>query len=331
MAKNNTTRLPRVRRFEYLLAYIESLSLGLDVKEIALKLAEKKKDFEIKKLQALARGKTFSKKLEATDSLQIDCRKLATILNYAVLKNNEAKITQEGIDFLTKNSETKKQEFCKRYIETYVLAEKFLCLLVANPKIEYVLPMKRNNEEFREVAKKQSINLDQTNFEILRDMFHFFGLINWFPFIADNARLLNMYPTMCACSVDRKDCSDSPAIDFQGKTYCSNSVNRTEFRNIIWEEYLGLANYVPRRAILYSDLRDRVCYRLHIPDEVFDRHVKAMLNEDPELIIVGSKGSIPFSPSLFAFLKRLPPEIDDKIMVYIKMDRKKNDEGLLKI
>jgi hypothetical protein len=125
MAKNNTTRLPRVRRFEYLLAYIESLSLGLDVKEIALKLAEKKKDFEIKKLQALARGKTFSKKLEATDSLQIDCRKLATILNYAVLKNNEAKITQEGVDFLTKNSETKKQEFCKRYIETYVLAEKF--------------------------------------------------------------------------------------------------------------------------------------------------------------------------------------------------------------
>ena len=61
MTGSSITRLPRVRRFEYLIIYLESVQLGLDSEALSLRLAERKKGFEIQKLKALGRGKTFSK------------------------------------------------------------------------------------------------------------------------------------------------------------------------------------------------------------------------------------------------------------------------------
>lgn len=332
MLNLSRTRLPRVRRFEYLMVYLESVHLGLSRKETALKIAEKKKYFEFQKLQALARGRSFSKNLAVTEYLEAECRKLALDLNFASMGNGKVEISRIGIDFLENKYDVKKQDFCKRYVETYGLAERFLEYFTADKRAEYKLPMKKDNKAFKEVAEQQGILLDQMNFEILRDMFRFFGLVNWFPFISETRRLHNVYSTLCICNSDERNCSKTPMLQFRGKMHCPRSVDRDKLRAVVWQEYLGLANYVPRRAVLYSDLRDRTCYSLHIPDEVFDKNVKAMLNDDdPELLIVGSKGSIPFSPSLFTFLKSVPPEIDGKFLVYLKMDRKKNDENILKI
>lgn len=313
-------RIPRVRRIEYLIDYVNSVGTGLDEEEATHKLSERKREFALRKLRVLGRGRVFSKKIAVAKHLLFECRKLATYLGYVTRHRGLAEITEAGHTLLLRTEDERKQDICTRYFQAFRRARNFLRPF-ASSKTEYDLPMTKDNVRFKETATKQNMPYNQTSVEILRDIIQYFGFINWFPYLSREGRYHKIYS-----SLTKNNSSDAQiTLRLNGVSIYPNSVNIAEFRKVIWCEYLGLTGFVPRRSVLYSDLRDKTCYGLHIPDSEFDKHIKTLLSGDSELVLVGSRGTIPFSPSLFTFLKSVPPKISGNIVVYLKMDRRKNE------
>jgi len=323
MKLEKITRLPRVRSYEYLYDYLDAIRLNLDEKEIRLKLIERKKQFEIQKLEAVGRSSAFSKKVTVAKYLAVECNLLSNYLGYIKNFNDEITISKQGLELLKKDLIERKEDICTKYINKFHLAEYLFNILNSYKNSEFVLPIKKDNTNFKTIAKKQNLYIDQTNYEIVRDAFDYFDLINWFTFMKDNIRYHKIYSTMITLNTKHKINRHKMTLKYNNELYQPNSENLDFFKTTLWEKYLELAKFVPRVPILYSSIRDKVCYELKIPDTEFDKNLRTLYNKDTDFTITPSRGSVPYSQSLNTFLKSLPPKIDNKYVVYLYMDVKK--------
>lgn len=323
MKLKKITRLPRVRSFQYLYDYLDAIRLNLDEKEIRLKLIERKKQFEIQKLEAVGRSKAFSKKVTIAKYLTVECKLLSNYLEYINNINGRVTISNQGLELLEKDLIERKEDISSKYINKFHFAEYLFNIFISNKNPEFVLPIKKDNTNFKTIAQKQNLHIDQTNYEIVRDAFNYFDVINWFTFMKDNIRCHKIYSTMVTLNAKHKINRHKTTLKYNNKLYQPNSENLDIFKTILWKKYLELANFVPRVPLLYSIIRDKVCYELKIPDTEFDKNLRILYNENSELTIVPSRGSVPYSQSLNTFFKSLPPKIDNKYVVYLYMDVKK--------
>ncbi len=316
-------RLPRVRSFEYLYDYLDGIKLNLDEKEIRLKLIEKKKQFEIQKLEAIGRSKAFSNKVTVAKYLIVECRLLSNYLEYINNVYGRITISNQGLELLEKDLIERKEDLSSKYINKFYFAEYFFNILISYKNPEFILPIKKDNITFKTIAQKQQLHMDQTNYEIVRDSFNYFDFINWFTFIKDNIRYHKIYSTITPLKTKHKINRHKMTLGYKNILYQPNSEKLDIFQTILWNKYLELANYVPRVPILYSIIRDKVCYELKMPDTEFDKNLRILHDEPSELTIIPSKGSVPYSRNLNTFFKSLPPKIDNKYVVYLYMDVKK--------
>ena len=123
MKLKKITRLPRVRSFQYLYDYLDAIRLNLDEKEIRLKLIERKKQFEIQKLEAVGRSKAFSKKVTIAKYLTVECKLLSNYLEYINNINGRVTISNQGLELLEKDLIERKEDISSNYINKFHFAE----------------------------------------------------------------------------------------------------------------------------------------------------------------------------------------------------------------
>ena len=321
MSRRKLNRIPRIRRFEYLQDYLEAVKLGLSEKETEAKISQRKREFETLKLQAIGRGRAFGSDAYQAGRLTPECRRMALHLGYVVRQGKEVTISETGLMLLESEISAKKQRLSQDLVQTYEPALAFMDAFGRDEQAEYSLPMKKDARRFKEVAAKQGLPLDQMSFEVLRDTFHFIGLVNWFPYLIERERYHKVYSSFEMLQGSAKP--GRMTMRHGESLLQPRSVEQEGFRETLWKEYLAMTNYVPRRSALYSGLRDRVSYKLRISDEEFDEHTLMLLSGDERLRIVGSRGRIPYSKDTFAFLKNVPPVFEHQIPVYLKMDVRK--------
>ena len=96
-----------------------------------------------------------------------------------------------------------------------------------------------------------------------------------------------------------------------------------DFEQIIWREYLGLANMVPMSPVLYPSLRNRVCEDLAISDQVFDQQLFTLIKKPQRLYIHPSDGTLSYAAHLAHIGKFLPPQTSEgNFIVYLKIERR---------
>jgi hypothetical protein len=319
--QNKYTRIPRVRRLEYLIDFLNVVKEhGYDKQMIMQKLAERKRAFEVEKSKALGRGKPFMQKLEVVKNLADDCLKMGVQLSFVKIKESIA-LSDEGELFLV-DKIIQRMIFASKFLNTYYKAAHTFLTISKQLTSEIQVPLERNKLIFNQEASKYGLKIDQTAFEVVRDLLSQVDLMNWYVLRQDGKRYSKVYLTSSLLTRECKGC-----IDFmhEGQKYfvLPRKANYEEFKHALWEEYLKETSYVPRKPVFYSRLRSRVCYRLRIADRIFDSYANKIIQHDDDYLVIGSGGSLPYSRDDASLLKNLPIKSERAgYIVYIKMDRR---------
>jgi len=322
--------MPRVRRVEYLLDFLKVVEQGYDRKLAEQKLADRKKTFEIEKNKALGRGRPFMEKLRRTQSLRNDCQTLSTRLGFASIGDRlKPELTESGELFLNSNDAERRKILAQALLNTHTAFSHVLLTVARAPEAEVVLPMKKDNISFVQKAAPYGFEVSQTDFEVVCELASQLELLNWFPFNTDLGRFKRVYLASVihddAKTLDAKERSRLLHLTYDGGNFWigPKPVNKGEFKEALWEEYLKATRQVPRRPVFYSQLRSNVCYELRISDRVFDTYVEEIIRLDDTYRLVGSGGSLPYSRDMASLLKSLPLKTKrGEYIVYLKMDMK---------
>lgn len=103
----------------------------------------------------------------------------------------------------------------------------------------------------------------------------------------------------------------------------NHRVSAAEFEQMLWREYLGLAEMVPMSPVLYPSLRNRVCSTLHVSDSTFDDNLTQLIKQPQRLNIFPSDGTLNYAANLAHIGKLLPPQSSEgNFIVYLKMERR---------
>ncbi len=319
--------IPRVRRLEYLVDLLHVVQQAGDKEAIGQKLAERKRSFEVEKSKALGRGRPFMAKLKETARLTSECLNMAAHLGF-IEGRNKLNLSLEGRRLVSAPEVAQRTFFIRCVLETYPQAAHVLLLISEQPDGEVVAPLKMNKAIFSETSKRYGLEVDQTTLEVVRDLLSQAELINWHSLLRDGEWYATMYSTS-----DIRGFPESTAIiehlekqvtfAYEGQTFLA--VPRqpvfSELKEILWQEYLKAANYVPRRPAFYSQLRSGVCYRLRISDRAFDMAIAKLMRRDDTYLVVGSGGTLPYTRDATRLLKSLPLKSDrGEYVVYLKMD-----------
>jgi hypothetical protein len=101
------------------------------------------------------------------------------------------------------------------------------------------------------------------------------------------------------------------------------NVSSEVFEQMLWQEYLGLANMRPRFPVLYPNLRNHVCAALRISDRVFNQHLLSLIRQPQRLNIYPSGGVLNYAANLAHLGKFLPPQTSQgNFIIYLKIDRR---------
>ena len=101
-----------------------------------------------------------------------------------------------------------------------------------------------------------------------------------------------------------------------------HNVSAKGFEQALWKEYLGLSDMRPRFPVLYPHLRNRVCAALRISDQVFDRHLRSLIQQ-PQRLNIYSSGGILSHEDLAHLVKFLPAKTPQgQFIVYLKIERR---------
>jgi hypothetical protein len=102
-----------------------------------------------------------------------------------------------------------------------------------------------------------------------------------------------------------------------------HDVSVAEFEQILWREYLKLADMSPMSPALYPSLRNQVCADLLISDQTFDTHLISLVKQPSRLSIHPSDGTLSYAANLAHIGKFLPPQTSEgNFIVYLKIERR---------
>ena len=325
-------RVPRVRRLEYLLDFLRVVERGYNREIVEQGLAERKKAFELEKYRALGRGRPFMKSLIKTKDLSRDCLSLSVRVGFVEGKDKPT-LTDAGISFLTLDIAGQRRVFAQSLLDAYLHFPHILVTLSRAPRSEVIVPMKKNNRAFVEEARRFGLRVNQTDFDVLRDLGSQLELTNWHPAKTDKGRYEKVYLTCTLLSREQVESLKASADKFNEPLkfrYNTEehwaqpiSVEYEIFKKTLWRKYLETTRYVPRRPVFYSALREKICYQLRISDQIFDTYTKEIMKFDDDYILVGAGGTLPFQRDSASLIKSLPPKTErGEYIVYLKMDTK---------
>lgn len=324
-------RIPRIARLEFIIDYLEGLSRGLDIHALEQMLADRKFQFEKEKYRALGRGAPFSekqKKVLSVGSFKLsDCEKMCSTLGL-VTQNGSIRLSETGRAILSDKEADQKIALGMLYLSRYPEFSNLLMRLKESPFSELQLLDSRHASDkllFREKARSFGIDVDAISFNHMRDLMSQIGFINWFP-EKNGADIFSRLYLTCLL----EPISGSPenrngnALSYGSKLYSIrlNDCTPEEFAIKGWTEYMELTNDVQWKPVFYADLKTKTCYRLRIPDKVFDRRIQELINHPSDFKTVWSAGTVPRSVYSASLLKNIPPKAtDEDYMVYIMMGK----------
>jgi len=350
-------RLPRVRRLEYLIAFLESFKNNkFDEKRAHEAIQQQIHCFEIEKAKALGRQHPQMRKGAYTLK---ECLRLSSNLG---LVDRFKRLTSKAMRVL--DSDQRRSFLLEQMWQVY---PRFRQVVLTARNVEQLdLPF-YNWDTFRqEGGNLYGLEFDRLSFEIVRDLATQLGLINWYP-TEEKPRRQIVYPvasvatfteTICLAGLPVKQetfaqqCLHRTALDmnllaiqdghyevhahleFKAQEYLilqtdsdkvfirDHNVSAKEFEQALWKEYLGLSDMRPRFPVLYPNLRNQVCAALHISDQVFDRHLRSLIRQ-PRRLNIYSSGGILSHKDLAHLVKFLPAKTPQgQFIVYLKIERR---------
>ncbi len=331
-------RFPRTSRFEYVFDFLEALNEGANQEQIEDRLGKRRIAFQSEKYAALGRGAPFSEKQKRRllDAKEIfnECRKLSYRLGFTDRLGTT--LTASGKHLVRLPQEAKVPLLMQTVFESYPIFGTFLLTLKGAPSNEIQLPDVRHTPErrrFRELARRNGLNIDMLTFAVMRDLLWQAGYVNWYiekraVDREDNKSISDgsWYRVYLTASVTTSRAGeDGCPVSFldDNQTRCCVRVNEVDeglFNGILWQEYLRRTNDVPLRPVFYAELRTAICTRLRISDRVFDEQIGRLLRTGTPFNVVWSSGTLPYSKEVASLLKNLPPKsADGQYMVYLKI------------
>ena len=350
-------RLPRVRRLEYLIAFLESFENNeFDEDRAHEAIQQKIHFFEVEKAKSLGRQRPQMRKGAYTLK---ECLRLSRGLG---LVDRFKRLTSKAMRVL--DSDQRRSFLLEQMWQVYPRFRQVV-LTVRNAE-QLDLPF-YNWDTFRqEGGNLYGLEFDRLNFEIVRDLATQLGLINWYPTEEKPKRQI-VYPvgsvatfseiiSLAGLTVEQEtfaqQCRHQTALDlnilavwdsryevqvhleFKDRGYLvlqtdsdqvfirDHHISIGEFEQSLWKEYLGLSNMRPRFPVLYPNLRNQVCAALRISDQVFDRHLRS-LTQQPRRLNIYSSGGILSHKDLAHLVKFLPAKTPQgQFIVYLKIERR---------
>ena len=322
-------RIPLVKRVEYIIDLLETVKTGYSREAAGVKLAERKRSFEVEKARALGRGNPFRARLLKATRLVEFCEMMCRQTGLVDSSTGTYRLTENGellLSMASKGIETDAL-ILDSLLRTYPGFQQMIGAINETQGREAILPSTKLRNLYSEYAERCNLTVDMWTFDIIRDLASQLGVLNWFPDSTSGQRMQRVY------MATKISYEDSPSADsgfplhttLGGKAAVidRNIPDFTLFKSRVWDEYLIITNYVPRRPVFYSNLRTKVCYGLRIADKVFDLLAGKLMERDEKYLLLAAGGSLPYSRDSAGLLKSLPPRtVRGQYMVYLKMDKR---------
>jgi hypothetical protein len=322
--------VPLVKRVEYILDLLETVNAGYSREAAEAKLAERKRSFEVEKARAVGRGNPFTARLKKAGRLAEFCETLCRQTGLVESRSGVYHVTEYGEHILRMFSEGIEPDalLLESLLRTYPSFLQVISAINFAEGREVILPSTKLRALYAEYAKRYGISVDMWTFDIVRDLTSQLGVLNWFP---DSVAGLRMQRVFMASKIGYDGSSAAGAGGFPAHAVMDgkevvierNVPDFSSFKDTVWNEYLKITNYVPKRPVFYSDLRSKVCYALRISDKVFDKLAGRLMEKDEKYLLLAAGGSLPYSRDSAGMLKSLPPRTPrGQYMVYLKMDER---------
>jgi len=320
------SRVPRVTRLEYLIDLLKGVEKGYDRQRLEQVLSERKTWFEAQKYQALGRGRPFMKALRGARNLLADSIKMATQMGYAEY-NSVLRLTEEGQRFLFSDGEEQNNSFASKFLNIYYVASELLVVLLRQPDEELEVPDTSHLEDtsaFQETLTQHRIKTDVFTFKTIRDILSQLGIVNWFKLRRDGFPYMKVYPT--SFITDNRAKPGTISFTYLDTNYCieKRRADQESLTKAIWTEYMAVTKDIPLRPAFYSNLRERVCYKLRISDKEFDSSIRMLMNiSNAPFRVIWSSGTLPYSRDSAGLIKSLPPKSEQgQYMIYLKIAKR---------
>ncbi len=351
-------RLPRVRRLEYLIAFLESFENNEFEEKRAHEAIQKRiHHFELEKAKALGRQRPQVRKGAYTLK---ECLRLSSDLG---LIDRFKRLTPKAMRVL--DPDQRRSFLLEQMWQVYPRFRQVV--LTARNAEQLHLPF-YNWDAFRqEGGNLYGLNFDRLNFEIVRDLATQLELINWYP--TESKRQI-VYPVASVATFTEimsltglpveqetfaQQCRHKTALDlnlltiregrYEMQAHAAlkdhgylilqtdsdqvfvrdHNVSLEDFEQVLWQEYLKLSSMRSRFPVLYPNLRNHVCAALHIADQVFDHHLLSLIQQPQRLNIYPSGGVLDYAANLAHLAKFLPPKtVQGNFIIYLKIERRRS-------
>ncbi|MCL4436326.1 MAG: hypothetical protein M1503_03050 [Thaumarchaeota archaeon] len=314
--------IPMVRRLEYLEVFLKGVRDGLERKDLSAALGEQKKAFEIEKDIALGRGKPHRKDITQANKLLRSCIRLSCDFGFVKKVESGYKLSEVGKLYLDSDNFIRRRMFAESFSEVYPHLSAIILSLVRLQGDEAILPIK-DRPEFKPESEKYGFSTGQMYFDTVRDLGTSLGLINWYVKGAGLERRQHIY---MVSQIKTQEPEWYLVKIHSGEDWLFAEpfdIDRTRFREVLWEVYLALADGVPGSPVFYSSVREQVCAILKLRDDQFDQEVMNMVNADALLQVIWSEGVLQYEKDSASMLKSLPPKNEwDRYVVYLKIVRR---------
>jgi hypothetical protein len=322
--------VPLVKRVEYIFDVLDTVNIGYSREAAEAKLAERKRSFEVEKARAVGRGNPFTARLKKAARLAEFCETLCRQTGLIESRSGVYHLTDDGKHALRMSSGGIEPDslLLECLLRTYPSFQQVIGAINTANGCEVVLPSTKLRALYGEYAARYGISVDMWTFDIVRDLTSQLGVLNWFP---DSVGGLRMQRVFMASNISPDENPTAGVAVFRAHAVIGSKkvvIERklpdfSSFKITVWNEYLKITKYVPKRPVFYSDLRTKVCYALRIADKVFDRLARRLIEKDDEYLLLAAGGSLPYSRDSAGMLKSLPPRTPrGQYMVYLKMDEK---------
>ena len=304
---------------------------------------------------------TLEKEKERTKNFVLECLRLckATIL---VKEVNKDMILNTFAERILKSEQPLrdigiKKLLIERLLSAYGYFSDVLFSIREQKEGKLILPLKREGRLFKVFAEQYKLNVSQWNFEMIRDLCTELELLNWRVMpkrqyttyaIASMVKLSEVkklkantsFKGFCiaSCARDLRLTAEASEQEILRKAEAKDyltvkiredylliknfAVDRQEFEQKLWEEYLKLCDYVPNSPVFYFELRDIICEELRISDRVFDDNIRKMslFRDDYKVKVYPGGGAVPYNRVASVMRKKLPLKTgSDEFMTFLRL------------
>jgi len=314
--------VPLIRRLEYLDVFLEGVYQGLTSQGLEDALSDRKRLFEEEKDLALGKSQLRRKALVKARYLHRYCNRLARALGLVELSESLLVLTPLGRRYAEESGVERARIFAEAYSVAYPHLGVVVSALSQSQGFKATLLLD-DSKGFRREANALGFDMSLMVFTVVRDTAVALSLLNW----RMEVEVGNRRQTVYLCCVLSREIPSSYLVRVKtegGWLYASErTVDRGVIRDVLWREYLALAEGVPGSPVFWTVVRDRVCDALRIRDDQFDAEAIRMSEEgDDELRVVWSEGTPAFQLEYASTLKSLPPKNEwGNYMLYLKVAR----------